>query len=92
MQDQTGLKLLAFENDWCAQCYTQRPIVQAIKEKFAKQLNVEIVNADEDSTTAAKYQVYSAPSLILEKDGQVVERLPRFTDQEQLTTLIRYYL
>lgn len=92
MKGQTKLRLLAFENDWCAQCYTQRPIVQAVREEFAGQLDVEIVNAEENGTVASKYRVYSAPSLILEKDGQVVERLPRFTDQEQLSTLIRYYL
>lgn len=87
-----GLTLLAFENDWCAQCYTERPLVQQIADEYRGQLTVQSVNVTADSTLADKYQVKTAPSVVLVKDGEVVEKIPRFIDHNQLARVIRYYL
>ena len=86
------LKLLVFENDWCAQCYTQRPIINALRTKYAEQLKVTIFNVEADPELSADYNIKSAPSIIVKKNGNVVERIPRFIDKEQLETIIRYYL
>ncbi|MCI2031500.1 MAG: thioredoxin family protein [Limosilactobacillus sp.] len=84
--------MINFENDWCAQCYTQRPIINQVSHKFNSYLNVQIVNTDAHLELAKKYNVYSAPSTILLRDGKIVEKITRFIDQSQLTTLIKYYL
>ncbi len=39
------LKMLVFENDWCAQCYTERPIIHRLAIKYHDQLEVEVLNA-----------------------------------------------
>ncbi len=39
-----------------------------------------------------KYNVLTAPSIILIKNDEMVERISRFIDQNQLETVIRYYL
>jgi thioredoxin 1 len=85
------LTLIAFENDWCAQCYTERPVVKNIQQKFAADLDVHLVNADQNPTLTEKYGIYSAPSLVLLKNGEVVEKVSRFVDEQQLTTIISYY-
>ena len=86
------LTLMYFENDWCAQCYTQRPIIKKIKEEYQNELNIEFINAEENAKLANEYDIRSAPSLLLLKDGEVVERVPKFIDEEKLEILIRYYL
>ena len=86
------LTLMYFENDWCAQCYTQRPIIKKIKEEYQNELNIEFLNAEENAKLANEYDIRSAPSLLLLKDGEVVERVPKFIDKEKLEILIRYYL
>ncbi|AEJ23604.1 putative thioredoxin [Weissella koreensis KACC 15510] len=86
------LTLMYFENDWCAQCYTQRPIIKKIKEEYQNELNIEFINAEENAKLANEYDIRSAPSLLLLKDGEVVERVPKFIDKEKLEILIRYYL
>ncbi|EJF34908.1 hypothetical protein JC2156_11040 [Weissella koreensis KCTC 3621] len=50
------------------------------------------MNSDAHPELAKKYNVYSAPSTILLRDGRIVEKITRFIDQSQLTTLIKYYL
>ena len=86
------LTLINFENDWCAQCYTQRPIINQALQDFSSYLDVQIVNADLHPELANKYNVYSAPSTVLLRDGKIVEKITRFIDQSQLTALIKYYL
>lgn len=92
MTKTSQLTLIAFENNWCAQCYTERPVVDDIAAKFSAQLIVKKVNADEGPQLAQKYNVQSAPTVILIKDGDVVEKIPRFIDRQQLEAIIRYYL
>lgn len=87
------LTLLNFENDWCAQCYTQRPIIQQIASEYQDDIRVQTINVDHDRRgLAEKYDVLAAPTTILIKDHQIVERIPQFIDLAQLQTLIRYYL
>ncbi|WLT36672.1 thioredoxin family protein [Lactiplantibacillus plantarum] len=86
------LKMLVFENDWCAQCYTERPIIHRFAIKYHDQLEVEVLNADNNPLMVKKYNVLTAPSIILIKNDEMVERISRFIDQNQLETVIRYYL
>lgn len=86
------LTLLVFENDWCAQCYTERPVVNNMAAEFASQLAVKIVNVKNEPLLVKKYNVHTAPTIILIKDGIVVEQIPRFINQQQLEAVIRYYL
>lgn len=86
------LTLLFFKNDWCVQCYTQAPIVKLIARRYANDLAVKVINIDQEIALAVSYQIYAAPSMILFKNNQIVERIPRFVTQEQLDTIIKYYL
>ena len=86
------LTLLAFENDWCPQCYTERPIIEAIAEKFAGQVKVKTLNVNKYPQLTKKLNVLSAPSFVLLRDREVVDKSARFMDEEQLEALIRYYL
>ncbi|MCD7086513.1 thioredoxin family protein [Limosilactobacillus fastidiosus] len=49
-------------------------------------------NVEADPELSADYNIKSAPSIIVKKNRNVVERIPRFIDKEQLETIIRYYL
>ena len=86
------LELLVFENNWCAQCYTQRPIIKSLRTEYPEQIDVKTFNVEEKQKLSADYNIKSAPSIIVKKNGNVVERIPRFIDKEQLETIIRYYL
>lgn len=55
MADNQSLTLLVFENDWCAQCYTQRPIIKQISQYFYDQLKVQMVNVENDLALADQY-------------------------------------
>lgn len=87
----TNLTLLVFENDWCVQCYTERRVIHKLGTAYGDQLKVRFINADKEQELAQHYKVLSAPSMVLIKNGEAVERIPRFIDQTQLASVIRYY-
>lgn len=66
-------KLLKFWAPWCAPCVAMKPTV----EVATNEVDVELVdiNVDEDTDSAREYKVRSIPTLILVKEGEIVDRL-----------------
>ncbi|MBU8890749.1 thioredoxin family protein [Lactiplantibacillus plantarum] len=67
-------------------------MIHRLAIKYHDQLEVEVLNADNNPLMVKKYNVLTAPSIILIKNDEMVERISRFIDQNQLETVIRYYL
>ncbi|AKP67687.1 thioredoxin family protein [Companilactobacillus ginsenosidimutans] len=87
-----GVNILSFSNEWCPQCYMEKPIITKIADEYGDRINFYEINADENPELAKKYDILTAPSLIIEKDGELVYRLGGFMDKTQLSNLVKYYL
>jgi thioredoxin 1 len=63
-----------FYAEWCGPCKVLTPLMENVKTKFT---NVKFENVDIDSQfeVAQKYFVRSVPTVIIEKDGQEVQRM-----------------
>ena len=59
--------------DWCGPCKVLTPVMENVKSKFS-QVSFENVNIDTDFETAQKYYVRSVPTVIIEKNGEEVQR------------------
>ena len=64
------------------------PILEEIKKEKAGKLEVEEINVDEKQDMAAKYQVMSIPTYVIEKDGQEVDRIIGATAKDNLLAAI----
>ncbi len=73
--------LVDFWASWCPPCRMIAPFVLAVAEEFQGRVKVGKLDVDQNPETAARYQVTGIPTLLLFKDGQVVEQrvgaLPR---------------
>lgn len=69
-----GLVLVDFWAEWCGPCRMLGPIIEELAEEV-KDVKIAKLNVDEAQQTAMKYGVMSIPTVILFKDGQVVETL-----------------
>jgi thioredoxin 1 len=67
--------LVDFWAAWCGPCRTVAPTVDEIAGEYAGKLKVVKVDTDENQDIAIKFQVMSIPTLMVFKDGKMVERV-----------------
>lgn len=67
--------LVDFWAEWCAPCHMVSPIVEEIGRDYADQLKVGKLNVDQNSKTASHYGIMSIPSLLIFKEGKVVDQI-----------------
>ena len=67
--------LVDFWAVWCGPCKMVAPVLTKLSEKHAGKLNVGKVNVDEQMELAEKYSISSIPTLILFKDGKIVDQI-----------------
>lgn len=67
--------LVDFWAVWCGPCRQVAPIVEALAAKWGDRVTVAKLNVDDVPSVAERYGVMSIPTLMLFKDGQVVERV-----------------
>lgn len=66
--------LIDFWAPWCGPCRMLAPVVEELAQEYGANLVVAKMNTDENITTPTEYGIMSIPSLLLFKDGKLVDR------------------
>lgn len=86
-----GDAILAFNDNWCAQCYTEKRVLnEFVKNNPDKNLIIN-VDTEENSAIFEEYNVKHTPTTIFVKDGKVVEKFRKYLDLDQLSQAAKYY-
>lgn len=83
-----GLVLTDFWATWCGPCKMIAPVLEELDSEMNDKVQIVKLDVDENQETAAKYGVMSIPTLILFKDGEVVDKVVGFQPKEALVELI----
>ena len=68
--------LVDFWAPWCGPCRMQTPILEELaKEYSSEQLQISKVNVDNEGELAVQFGIQSIPTLLVFKDGRLVDRL-----------------
>ena len=80
----TGKVLVDFWATWCCPCKMQGALIDQKLVPEHPEIEVLKVNVDEEPALAARFGVMSIPTLILYKDGQVVDQLVGLTKPDEI--------
>jgi len=80
--------LVDFWAPWCGPCKMLTPTIEALAEKYAGKVKVGKLNTDDNRQAAINYQISSIPTLIVFKDGKVVDRILGLRPQDQIAQVL----
>jgi len=66
--------LVDFWAEWCMPCKMVEPIVNQIAEEHKDKVKVAKLNVDEAGEVASQYNIISIPTMLVFKDGKVVNQ------------------
>lgn len=88
-----GLVLIDFWATWCGPCRMQAPILDQLEQEYdEEEFRIAKMDVDENPETPQQFDIMSIPTLMLKKDGQVVEKAVGVHSKEQLRQMIDQYL
>ena len=84
--------LVDFWAAWCGPCRVIAPTVEELAVEYQGRLKVVKVDVDQNQEVAIRYGVQSIPTLMVFKDGKMVERVLGAMPKPRLVALIKPHL
>ena len=88
-----GFTLVDFWGDSCEPCKALMPDVEALSEIYGDRIKFAKLNTTKARRVAISQRVLGLPTLLLYKDGSIVEEITRDqANKEHIETVIKKYL
>lgn len=72
------MKVIKFGAEWCGPCRMLEPTIVSLKETYnVEGSGIEIISIDVDADpeSSSKYGIRNVPTIIFEKDGEIIDKM-----------------
>jgi len=90
--DGKGVTLVDFWAEWCGPCRMVAPIIEELAEEYDGKALIGKVDVDSNPDVAMKYNIRSIPTILILKDGEVVDKQIGATTKQKLTEKLEAHL
>ena len=77
---------------WCGPCKAIAPILNELAEELGDAVRICKVNIDNNSEVASKYEIRAIPTILIFKDGQIVDTIVGLIEKEDLKAKLGWKL
>jgi thioredoxin 1 len=87
-----GIVLADFFATWCGPCKMIAPVLEELDQDKGNQVKIVKIDVDQNQETANKFGIMSIPTLLVMKDGKVVDTLVGFKSKEALEEALNKHI
>lgn len=91
-QVNSGVTVIDFWAPWCGPCKMLAPVIEQISDEYSGRLQICKVNVDDNQELAARYGIMSIPSVLVFKNGEVVDKMVGSRPKSQIKEMIDKYI
>jgi thioredoxin 1 len=84
-----ALVLLQFGASWCGSCKTAWPIIEQFAEEYAGSLKAVKISIEEEGELAERHNVTSLPTLVVYKNGEIVNQVSGGLSKQTIHALFK---
>ena len=86
----TGVTMTDFWATWGGPCKMQSPVIESL-ENSRSDVKFTKMDVDQNQGTPSEFGIMAIPTLVIKKDGAVVEKLVGYQTKDQLNAVLDKY-